>query len=726
VVKDYTDIILSRRVEGPPRGKLLAHDYSSINVFFYPETVALIGASGKPGAFSHEMLRNLVTRFKGKVYAVNPKYKEILGVPSYPSILDIPDPVDLAVIAVRAQRVPQALEEAGKKGVRGAIIVAGGFAEAGEEGERLQEAVVSIAKRYGVRIVGPNCIGVYNAVNGLDTFFLPPEKMRRPPKGYIAVVSQSGAYLTTMMDWLSSEGVGIVKAINIGNKADVDEAEIIGYYASQEFVRAIMVYMEGVSPGRGRALVEAVRRARDNGKKVVVLKGGKTSYGARAAKSHTAALAGDYAVFSSILREAGAVVAETPTEFVDIAKALSFMGHLEPRGRRVLVVTNAGGPGVLATDELSRRGLVLPQTPQDAVEELSKLLPPIVALGNPVDLTGQASDEDYQLVLEKLAGRSEFDSLLVIAPVQPATMTIRVADIIADTVWRVKKPATVMTIGADYGELVKEYLDSRGIPAYPLPDRAAYSLWALIEASKPLCSIARPGNPPSGAVDLVEKALKEGRNKLLEHEALELLEHYGVPVAPYCLARTPAEAFACAEKIASNKLVAKIVSPDIIHKSDVGGVLLGVDPAKAREAYDTVIRRVRTQAPDARIVGVLFQAEAPKGVEVIVGSKRDEGFGPIVVYGMGGILVELLRDFSIGLAPTSRCRALEMIKETKSSRLLEGYRGSERKDIESLAEAITRISRIAAEIDSVREVDVNPIMVYEKGVLAVDARVIIA
>ena len=704
----------------------MAHDYASINVFFYPETVALIGASGKPGAFSHEMLRNLATRFKGKVYAVNPKYKEILGVPSYPSILDIPDPIDLAVIAVRAQRVPQALEEAGRKGVRGAIIVAGGFAETGEEGKRLQEAIVSIAKRYGVRIVGPNCIGVYNAVNGLDTFFLPPEKMRRPPKGYIAVVSQSGAYLTTMMDWLSSEGVGIVKAINIGNKADVDEAEIIGYYASQEYVRAIMVYMEGVSPGRGRALVEAVRRARDNGKKLVVLKGGKTSYGARAAKSHTAALAGDYAVFSSILREAGAVVAETPTEFVDIAKALSFMGHLEPRGRRVLVVTNAGGPGVLATDELSRRGLALPQTPRDAVEELSKLLPPIVALGNPVDLTGQASDEDYQLVLEKLAGRSEFDSLLVIAPVQPATMTIRVADIIADTVWRVKKPATVMTIGADYGELVKEYLDSRGIPAYPLPDRAAYSLWALMEASKPLCNMAKPSNPPGMAVELVEKALKEGRNKLLEHEALELLEHYEVPVAPYCLAKTPDEASACAEKIASNRLVAKIVSPDIIHKSDVGGVLLGVDPAKAREAYDTVIRRARAHAPDARIVGVLFQAEAPKGVEVIVGSRRDEGFGPIVVYGMGGILVELLRDFSIGLAPTSRCRALEMIRETKSSKLLEGYRGSERKDIDSLAEAITRISRITAEIDSVKEVDVNPIMVYEKGVLAVDARVIIA
>ncbi|MCE4620121.1 MAG: acetate--CoA ligase family protein, partial [Desulfurococcales archaeon] len=458
----------------------------------------------------------------------------------------------------------------------------------------------------------------------------------------------------------------------------------------------------------------------------VVLKGGKTSYGARAAKSHTAALAGDYAVFSSILREAGAVVAETPTEFVDIAKALSFMGHLEPRGRRVLVVTNAGGPGVLATDELSRRGLVLPQTPQDAVEELSRLLPPIVALGNPVDLTGQASDDDYQLVLEKLAGRSEFNSILVIAPVQPATMTIRVADIIADTVWRVKKPATVMTIGADYGELVKEYLDSRGIPAYPLPDRAAYSLWALIEASRPLCDIARPGNPPERAVELVEKALSEGRSKLLEHEALELLEHYGVPVAPYCLARTPEEASICAEKIASNRLVAKIVSPDIIHKSDVGGVLLGIDPERAREAYEKVIRRVRARVPDARIVGVLFQAEAPKGVEVIVGSRRDEGFGPIVVYGMGGILVELLRDFSIGLAPASKCRALEMIRETKSSKLLEGYRGSGRKDIESLAEAITRVSRITAEIDNVREVDVNPVMVYEEGVLAVDARVIIA
>ncbi len=698
---------------------------SGIEVFFYPESVALIGASGRPGAFSHEMLRNLTKSFKGRVYAVNPKYKEILGVPSYPSILDIPDRVDLAVIAVRAERVPPALTEAGRKGVKGAIIVAGGFAEAGEQGARLQDEIVEIARRYGMRIVGPNCIGVYNAVNGLDTFFLPPEKMRRPPKGYIAVVSQSGAFLTTMMDWLAMESVGIVKAINIGNKADVDESEVIEYYASQEYVRTIMVYMEGIFPGKGRRLITSIRKARDEGKKVVVLKGGKTSYGARAAKSHTAALAGDYRVFSEAVREAGAIEASSPTEFVDWAKALSFMGHLEAKGDRVLVLTNAGGPGVLATDEVSKRGLRVPQTPHDLIEKLRQVFPPIVSLGNPIDLTGQAMDNDYKIVLEELAGRSEFDALLILAPVQPATMTIKVADIIADNVWKVKKPATVMTIGSDYAEIVKEYLESRGIPTYPLPDRAASSLWALIKSSEPVCPLESPSQPPIKAMEIIDSALREGRRKLLEHEALALLEAYGVPVAPYCLSTNRNEAVNCAKRL-GGRLVAKIVSPDITHKSDVGGVILNVDPEKATSTYDKIIYNVRSKAPNAKIIGVLFQRQASEGVEVIIGARRDPYFGPISIFGLGGVFVEALHDIAISLAPTNSCMARKMMGSIRGWRILEGYRGVKPRDKDALEKILIAVSRIPAEIESVEDVDVNPVIAYEKGAIAVDARVLLS
>ena len=696
-----------------------------LDPFFYPDTVAVVGASGKPGSFSHELLRNLARSFRGRVYAVNPKYTSIAGVPSYPNIKDVPGPVDLAVIALPAPKVPAAVEEAGEAGVPAVIVVAGGFAEVGGEGERLQEELLRAARRHGVRVVGPNCIGVYNAVNGLDTFFLPREKMRRPPKGYIGVVSQSGAFLTTLMDWLAAEGVGIVKAINIGNKVDVDEAEVIEYYTGREEINTIMVYIEGVSPGRGRALVEAIRRAREAGKRVVVLKGGKTRLGARAARSHTAALAGEYEVFHAAMWEAGAHEASGPTDFVDAAKALTLQGRLGKGGRRVLVVTNAGGPGVLASDELARLGLDMPPTPRDVVEYLRERLPPIVALGNPIDLTGDAKDDDFELVLSRLAGREEYDALLVIAPVQPATMTARVAEIIAGWAWRAKKPTVAVTIGAEYGETVKAYMDSLGVPAYPLPDRAARALASILYSSRTPCPWGKAGTPPAEARRIIEAALSEDRRVLAVHEALALLEAYGVPVAPYCLAGTPREARECAGRL-RGPLAAKIVSPDILHKTDVGGVMLGVEPGQADRAYEAIVERIKGRVPGARIMGVIFQEMVEGLVEAIVGARRDPGFGPVSLVGLGGVAVEVLRDYQVGLAPLSGCRAREMIEGLRSKPLLEGARGRPRADREALADVLVRVSRLIAENPEVEEVDVNPVMVLEEGAVAVDARVILS
>jgi len=697
-----------------------------VEAFFYPEVVAVVGASGRPGSFSHEILRNLARGFRGRVYAVNPKYREIAGVPSYPSILDVPDHVDLAVVALRAPLVPGALEEAGRKGVKAAIVVAGGFAETGPEGARLQEELLRAARKHGVRVMGPNCIGVYNAVNGLDTFFLPPEKMRRPPKGYIGVVSQSGAFLTTIMDWIASEHVGIVKAANVGNKVDVDEAELIDYMAGLDEINTVMVYIEGVAPRRGPQLLEAVSRARDAGKTVVFVKGGKTREGARAARSHTASLAGDYATFKALVEEAGGVVVETPTEFVDAAKALATMGRLSRGGNRVLVVTNAGGPGVLAVDELERRGLCVPETPSDVVERLRRIVSPIAALGNPIDLTGDASDRDYERVLAEAAGGDWFDAMLVIALVQPATMTMAVADIIAGAAWSSRKPTVAVTIGADYGEATLDYMGSLGIPAYPLPDRAAAALAAVVAAGRPRCPRGRPGEPPARAREVIEAALAEGRSKLLEHEALALLEAYGVPVARYCLARSPGEAGECARRLAE-RLVLKVVSPDILHKSDVGGVIVGVAPEEAAAAYNRLLARVKRAAPHARIQGVLVQEMAPEGgLEAIAGARRDEYFGPIAVAGPGGVLVELVSSAAIAAAPVSKCRATQMIDSTPLGRLARGYRGTPPRDVEALAAAIQAISRIPAENPEVAEAEANPIMVYERGVVAVDARILLS
>lgn len=424
------------------------------------------------------------------------------------------------------------------------------------------------------------------------------------------------------------------------------------------------------------------------------------------------------------MEEAGAVEAESASDFIDWAKALSYMSHLRGEGN-VLVVTNAGGPGVIATDALASRGLRVPPLPDRVRERLASKLPPIVSLSNPIDLTGQARDEDYKLVLEEVEGEDFYDSLLILAPVQPATMTIGVADIIADWVWRNKKPAVVMTIGSDYGLLVKEYLDSRGIPAYTMPDRAAGALYALMESSKPLCPIGGGLPAPPRAEEIIEEARREGRIKLLEHEALAVMEAYGIPVPRYCLATSRDEAGKCAS-IIGKPMAAKIVSPDIVHKSDVGGVVLGVAGREgAVEAFDRILENIGRNAPNARVVGVLYQEMAPSGLEVFVGGKRDPSFGPIVVFGLGGVFVEALRDVAISLAPTNKCRAMRMLGSIKARRLLEGYRGMAPRDKEAIADAIVKISSLVSNHPSIAEVDVNPLIAYDRGVLAVDARIIL-
>lgn len=450
---------------------------SSLDPFFKPRGIAVIGASARPGSVGYVIVEQLKKRFKGAIYPVNPRYTEILGLKCYPTVEEVPDPVDLAVIAVRAEIVPQVMESVGKRGIRAAIIVSGGFAEIGPEGEERQRKVVEIAQRYGIRVIGPNCIGVLDNSSGVDTFFLPEDRLRRPVKGCISIVSQSGALLAMWIDWMAMKGMGLAKAVSYGNKVDVDDVDLIEYLAEDPDTKVILLYIEGLKPGRGRAFIDAVRKAIARGKPVVALKGGKTERGVRAAASHTAAIASGYEIYQAMFRQAGVIEAETMEELFDIAKALTMMPPA--RGRRLLIVTNAGGEGVLATDYATRYGLEVPILPKELREELRKVMPQHVIVDNPIDLTGDTDDERYRIALEAVLSRDVVDMAMVIAPPHPPAMTERVVEYIAEVYREFKLPILVVVTGGYIAEKYMRKFESVGLPTYPTPERAARAAAAL-------------------------------------------------------------------------------------------------------------------------------------------------------------------------------------------------------------------------------------------------------
>ncbi len=679
-----------------------------LEVFFKPKSIAVVGASNRRGSIGYTIAYNLINTYSGKIYPINPKYDEIIGLKAYPSISSLPEAPDLVVITVKAELVPDIAEEAGKKGAKGIIVVAGGFAEAGEEGRILEDKLVSIVKKYGMRLIGPNCIGVYDASTGVDTFFISHDRLRRPPKGKIAVISQSGAFLTTFMDFIATEHVGIGKAVNFGNKADVDEVDLIAYLSKQPEIDTIMVYIEDVKPGRGQEFLKVAIEARETyGKRIVLLKGGRSHSGQRAAQSHTAALAGDYQVLSAALKQAGVIEVSTPLEFLDAAKALSM--SMPAKGNEVLVLTHAGGPGVITTDLLETNGLVVPKLPDLLIEEFKEKFPRRVAKSNPIDLTGDATVEDYEKALDILLRHDPADIYLVIAYIQPPTISNDLARVLEKAVSRINKPLIVLTGGSPEGDILRKELDAKGIPSYNLPERAVFAAKAVVKSGKTLCQ--KSWTP----IDY----RKECRHirKMREDKALELARRHGIPVPEYCMATSLEEAKACFNKL-RKPLVAKIVAEKLVHKSDIGGVKLGITSLdKALEAY-IELEKLGSQYG---FEGVLFQEQAGKGLEVFVGGRIDPVFGPVVLFGAGGTLVELYKDISMRIAPLNMCEALNMIKETKISKLIEGYRGY-KGDINAVLETLVKVSDILIK-ENVWEMDINPLIIEPDRSLAVDVRI---
>jgi acyl-CoA synthetase (NDP forming) len=657
-----------------------------------PRSVAVIGASTAPGKLGHEVLKNIRDGgFKGPIYPINPKAESILSLRCFPGIRETPEPADLAVVIVPARMVPQTIQECGERGVCSAVIITGGFSEAGAEGEVLQRQTAEVARRLGVRVIGPNCQGVNNPYHNLCASW--PLLTYR---GRVAVISQSGTVGAAMMDWFSEEKLGVSSFVSMGNRADVDESDLIAYFSEDENSAVIAAYIEGIK--RPDEFVAAVRGLK---KPLVVLKSGRTPRGKVAAESHTKSLAGADAIYDSLFAKYDICRAYTIEEFYDFAKAFAYLKP--PKGNRILFITTSGGSAILATDQAEQEGLDAAPLPPHLVAAVTPLIPPHAIKTNPIDLTGDANARMFGEVIK--ATRAHYDTLGVIF-----------GDPIVDASQVVTPGANELIIylgGAEVERRERELMHLKGIPVFPTPERGVKAL-ARVIGGKGLAPPQRPTLTTAAT----------GR-QLAPHLAMKLMAGEGLPTPPFALAETPQAAGRIAGDLGF-PAVLKISSPDIVHKSDVGGVRLSLSSAEEVEkAGNELIVAVRHAVSKAQVDGLLVYKMAPKGLEVIVGMNRDPQFGPILLFGLGGVLVELFRDVSLRHLPVSRDEARGMIREIRGYRVLAGYRGQPAVDEEALVDCILQVAEIAEKHPEIQELDLNPVLAYPDGIAVVDARVIV-
>lgn len=697
-----------------------------LNGLLRPKSVAVVGASATPGKIGYTVVKNLrESGYEGAVYPINPKADEIMGYKVYPTLADVPGEVDAAVIVVPAKFVPEVTEECGKKGVKGLIVIASGFSEVGRKD--LEDQVVEIAHRYGMRVLGPNIVGTLSNSDKLNASFAP----FLPLPGKAALVSQSGALLIAMDASSYIRKVGFDKLISIGNMSDVDFADMITWLDQDENTACISLYIEGVRDGR--AFIEAGRKA---SKPVIALKAGVSAHGAAAAASHTGSLAGAAKVYSAAFEQAGVVQASDLSNLFDRTQALSLQPPM--KGDNLLIITNGGGVGVLATDAAERSGVPLRFAPPDVQAELKKHMPEFGSAKNPVDLTGQAGLDWYYNSVKFAFAHSWVDGLVVLYCETSMTNPMEIAEgiykAVAETGLLGQKPITVSFVGGKESEAAMAWMVEHGIPAYDAPDKAVNAMAALREYARIRAMLAAPFQPyadvdEAAARAVIAAARARGCCSLTEVEAKQVFEAYGLPVAKTLLATSPDEAVALVEKVGGYPVVLKIVSHDILHKSDAGGVKVNIkDEASLRAAYQTILDNARAYKPDARIDGIAVQHMAPWGTETIIGSINDPSFGPTAMFGLGGIFVEVLKDVTFRVAPVSEEQAYQMLLDIKAAPILAGVRGEAERDRRKLAEVLSRFSQMIYDLrDEISECDANPVLVYEagQGVKVVDARVIL-
>ena len=694
-----------------------------LDTFFAPRSVVVIGASTDPTKLGYGVARNLLEGgFPGTVYLVNPKGGVLLGHPLYASVENLPGPADLAVILIPAPAVPPVLEACGRKGIRAAIVASGGFRETGQQGAELEAACVEIAQRHGMRLMGPNCIGLLDTHLPLDTTFLPPPG---PPVGDVAFITHSGALAAAIIDWARGQGLGFSRLVSLGNQADINETDILPAVAADEHTRAIAMYLESV--GAGRRFVETARQvARE--KPIVALKVGRTAAGQQAAASHTGALAGQERAFEAAFRRAGVLRAEKIQQMFQWAEALAWMPL--PRGNRVLILTNAGGPGVTAADAIAAEGLRLARLTAQTRQLLSKILPPAASLRNPVDMLASASPEQYAQALHLGLDDPGVDMVMVILPPPPMFSAGAVARALIPLIQTAEKPVVVVPMGAPLVAEAIAHLRAAKVPEYRFPEEAASALGALYRRAQWLTVANQPPLQPvpeeavATAQRLLEADTTPAGGWLPPHTVRALLEAYGIPTPQETIARSAAEAAQAAAALGF-PVALKIVSPDIAHKSDAGGVVLGLESAEAvAAAYDEMMARLKAAFPKAHLEGALVQQMAAEGQEVIVGAVRDPLFGPLVMFGSGGVEVEGLGDVAFALAPLTAADRIHLLESTWAGRKLAGFRNMSPADRGAVENILARLAQLAADFPTLAEIEINPLRVLPagQGALALDVR----
>ncbi len=697
---------------------------NSIDALMRPRSIAVVGASTTPGKIGYTVVKNLLeSKYEGKIFPINPKDPEILGVKCYTSVLEVPDEIDAAVITVPAKLVAQVAEECGKKGVKGLIAITSGFSEVGRKD--LEEELMGIARRYGMRVLGPNIVGTLSNSDNLNASFAP----FLPLKGKAALISQSGALLIAIDASSFSRGVGFDKLISIGNMSDVDFADLINWLNDDPNTTCVTLYVEGLK--NGRSFIEA---ARNSTKPIIGLKAGVSVHGAAAAASHTGSLAGAAKVYGAAFQQAGVIQATDLDNLFDRTLALSLQPPMT--GDNLLIITNGGGVGVLATDAAEKYGIPLKFAPTDVQDELKKHMPDFGSAKNPVDLTGMAGNEWYGDSVRYAYAHSWVDGLVVLYCETAITNPVEIAKSVEQAVREsgvTGKPVTVSMVGGERCVEAMHWLVDHGIPAYGAPDLAVNAMAALREYQQMRAILSEPVETcgPENrelAMKIIRNARDEHRGALTEIEAKQVFAAYGLPVTVTELARTEDQAVALAKKIGF-PVVMKIVSPDILHKSDAGGVKVNIkDEPSAREAYRTILANARNYKKDADIHGVAIQEMAPWGTEVILGSVNDPTFGPTMMFGLGGIFVEVLKDVTFRVAPVASNQALRMLGEIRGAPILAGVRGEQPRDKIAMSETICRYSTMILDlVDEVSESDANPVLVYEegRGLKVVDARIIL-
>ena len=696
-----------------------------LDKIFNPKTIAVIGASDKKGSVGYSLMDNLInSEWAGVVFPVNFKHDHVHSIKAYNSIKEIPDQVDLAIIATPAVSVPGVIKECGEAKVPGAVIISAGFKEIGKEGEKITEQIIEIAHDFGIRIVGPNCLGFMKTNLHLNATFA--QQMALP--GKLAFISQSGAMGTAILDWSIKNNVGFRYFVSIGSMADIGFFDLIDYFGQDPEVSSILIYMESLKDARS---FMSAARAFSRGKPIIVLKVGRTSEGAQAAMSHTGSMTGNDAIFDAAFERAGIIRVDTAVGLFHTAKSLAMQPY--PKDNRMAVITNAGGPGIIATDALIHQGGELAKLNKTTIEELNKVMPAAWSHNNPIDILGDASPERYKQALEIVLKDKNADAILLILTPQAMTDSTAVAETLKKLAVKSDKTIMATWMGGHSVQKGREVLEKGNIPVYRQPEDAVRCFMNICRYSKNLKTLYEtPATTPHAFnpniernKKLIQKALKEKRTALTEAEAKEILSNYEIPVVGNATANSAKEAGIMAEKLGF-PVAMKILSPDILHKTDVGGVKLNVNSkSEAEKSYAEIIESVRAKEPKADIHGIFIEGMVKKQYELLIGCKKDPIFGPAIVFGMGGVAVEVFKDTKIGLPPLNMNLSLRMIEDTKIYKLLKGYRGMPGVDVQAIQFLLYKFAYLVADFPEIKEIDINPFAIDEYGGIVLDAKIIL-